>query len=960
MTRELQLIGRENELSRLQEALNAARSGNGRVVLIAGEAGVGKTHIAEACLAGGGVRVFSGRIREESMPPFAPITSVLRDCIRQSKTTPVASLDARLVGYLALILPELGTPAEDADHATLVEAIGSVLAASAKKQPCAVLLDDIQWTDNATMELLPALADRLRNEAVLIVATYRSDEIARGHPIRRLRAELRREKYTVEVSVEPLGREHTRRLIENVLGDVVSESLVGVIHEKTRGLPLYVEELADTLKSGGHLFSGEDGFELTGGSAVPVPDSIRDVVLLKMDGVSDPARAQLELAAVLGMEFDFDAVAQLAGEDGGIQELIDRNFLVEAQPGRGEFRHALTREAVQGDIAWSRRRALNRQVAEYLEMNSGEPEVIADHWLAANEHGRARRSLLQSAERSCRVYAYRDAAGAANRALEIWPQGEDEVERLDALERLAHCAQVSGQLGDSVRALREVIDSPLAAGDHRRLGEALRALATIYGLQGALEQATETRRAAAEAFRKAGDQGEAAGEWLAAARHLTAMLHYSSAVDMARKASKLAGEAKRPDVHARALGLEGNVLAMQGKSKEGREAAKAALSLALEQNDVEAASEVYRRLASALEYSADYAGSRDVYFQAINFCETQGAGAETNLCMSCMSWVLYRTGEWKNANEMCRAVLASKSSPVGSRATASSVLGLIRVHRGEIKQARRNLNESIELARRHDILAVELISTWALALLLEEDGDDDGASTNYIRVLDLRDRCDDRHDALLGLVTASTFFATRTREAEANRCVEALASIASATGNQEALAGLAFALGETALMHGDPREAVSQFERALSLFERLGTPMDQAQTGWRLGAAQVAEGSREEAIRCLTNAYRIARKLGARPLATRISGDLKSIGAPVEEGRGSDPAKRAGTGGLTRRQVEVARLVADGLTNKEIAQKLYLSTRTVDMHVANILDRLDCRSRSEAVRKAGEIGLLDN
>jgi predicted ATPase len=128
------------------------------------------------------------------------------------------------------------------------------------------------------MELLPVLADRLRNEAVLIVATYRSDEIARGHPIRRLRSELRRARFTVEISVEPLGREHTRRLTENVLGEAVSESLVGVMHDKTRGLPLYVEELADTLASGGHLSAGDDGLELAGESAVPVPDSIRDVV----------------------------------------------------------------------------------------------------------------------------------------------------------------------------------------------------------------------------------------------------------------------------------------------------------------------------------------------------------------------------------------------------------------------------------------------------------------------------------------------------------------------------------------------------------------------------------------------------------------------------------------------------------------------------------------------------------
>ena len=137
MTNERPLIGRDRELSVIRDAIAVAKSGQGRVVLIAGEAGVGKTHIAEACLADSGVRVFSGRIREETMPPFAPIAGVLRDCIRQSKIATDEMLDSRLLPYLALLLPELGPPPESDDHATLVEAIAALLSMSARTDPAA-------------------------------------------------------------------------------------------------------------------------------------------------------------------------------------------------------------------------------------------------------------------------------------------------------------------------------------------------------------------------------------------------------------------------------------------------------------------------------------------------------------------------------------------------------------------------------------------------------------------------------------------------------------------------------------------------------------------------------------------------------------------------------------------------------------------------------------------------------
>ncbi|NIR48851.1 hypothetical protein GWO43_10465, partial [candidate division KSB1 bacterium] len=475
--------------------------------------------------------------------------------------------------------------------------------------------------------------------------------------MRWLRNELRRRRQLNEIPIEPLDEEASTLLMQRVLDGDPSPALVRVIFEKTRGLPLFVEELTNALHAQRLLRPGNQGLELIPGKDFPIPESIRDAILIRLDGLSDEARNQLEVAAIAGMEFDLELVAQLSGEETGLDELMDRNLIIETESGIGAFRHALTREAVQSEILWSRRRKLNRDIATYLESVAASPERIAEHWLAANELVKARDALLSSAERSCHLHAYRDAAKAAQRALDIWPEGEEEEQRLSALEQFAHCAQVSGQLSEAVRALREVLESSRIREDHSRHGEAGRTLATIHGLQGAWEQSLAARKEAAEAFEQANLSGEAAGEWLAVAARYTGLYHLETAIEYCDRTIELANNVERWDIKARALALKGNVLSIQGNSEAGIETAHEGLSLALKHNSTDAAAEVYRRLGSTLEYASEFTASREVYFTAYNYCHNHGAELEAQLCLGCMSYVLFRTGDWKQCIEICKEVI---------------------------------------------------------------------------------------------------------------------------------------------------------------------------------------------------------------------------------------------------------------------------------------------------------------
>jgi DNA-binding NarL/FixJ family response regulator len=205
---------------------------------------------------------------------------------------------------------------------------------------------------------------------------------------------------------------------------------------------------------------------------------------------------------------------------------------------------------------------------------------------------------------------------------------------------------------------------------------------------------------------------------------------------------------------------------------------------------------------------------------------------------------------------------------------------------------------------------------------------------------------------------AASWFARRGDRGGANACAEALGTMASDAGHGDALAALAQAIGELALLEGDEAAAAEHLSRAVELHRALAIPHERAQVELRAGVALAAAGQREEALERLCDAYRNATKLGARPIAAEAAREVAGMGESVAQRLGSRAATAADEVKLTRRELEVLRHVSVGRTNREIAEELFISPRTVDMHVRNLLGKLDCRSRVEASHRAGELGLL--
>jgi predicted ATPase/DNA-binding CsgD family transcriptional regulator len=482
-----ELIARSTELDRLAELAAAAGAGRGALVLVSGEAGAGKTALARAALARTGFRVVEAAAVETPGQPYAQIAVALRASAREDRRAPLADRP-ELRAALACVLPELPPGPRPHQQDVVFEAVAAAFLEMAQAGPLGVLVDDLHWSDEATLDLVRFLAEVAERSPMLLIGTYRSDAIPRTHPIRRLRAQLRRSGRLRELAVEPLTAPETGRLLERLLGGPPDPALAAAVHERTEGIPFFVEEVAAVLHETDRLQGGDRGLQLRGEVRLPLPESVRDAILVRASSLPVAVREALGIGAVAGLEFDLDTVAALGREPEGLGALEDCGLVVESGPGRFGFRHALVRDALYADLSWSRRQALHRAMAERLEGRGAASSAVAAHWLVVGERERARVALLAAAEASWAASACRDAAAELSRALDLWPPGLDAPGRLHALDRLGSCAELFGDAALAARAWTEAAEELEATGQTRRYAEAQRRLANALDLQGGCER----------------------------------------------------------------------------------------------------------------------------------------------------------------------------------------------------------------------------------------------------------------------------------------------------------------------------------------------------------------------------------------------------------------------------------------------------------------------------------------
>lgn len=559
------LVGREAALTRMTGALREAEEGRGRLLLLFGEPGIGKTRTAEAFLETArerGFEVLSGRCYEgEGAPAFWPWVQILRGCTEELEGDELvaelgreAATVVHLVPELALRLAEAPAPLSsigDEARFRLFEGVTRFLLRRSHAKPLALLLDDVHWADKPSALLLRFLATEMKSHRLLVVGAYRDVELRRGSPLGAVLGDLSRSPRSERIRLHGLGREAVGRLVEDSLGAPPENVLVDAVAEITQGNPFFVNETLRLLRA--ERASGEDAEAWE----AALPQGLRDVVGRRLDGLSPECNRVLTRAAVIGMEFALPVLARFADAARAalletLHEAVGARVIVESpeRPGCYAFSHALIQQCIYEELPTPVRVRLHREVGQVLEAlyhENPDPhlDALAHHFFQAAPGGDVDKAVDYAARAGAaaqRLFAYEEAAGWYTRALQALDlrSPDDATRRCELLLALGGACDESGDRP----AMRDAFSQ--AAERARSLGRAdLLALAAI-GFSGRTERGTPDtgmRALLEEALAALGDGDPGLRARLL--NHLVGTPPYDDSDDMRLAMAREAGELAR-------------------------------------------------------------------------------------------------------------------------------------------------------------------------------------------------------------------------------------------------------------------------------------------------------------------------------------------------------------------------------------------------------------------------------
>ena len=595
-----EVIGRGDELATLEAHLAEAVAGRGRTVLVGGDAGLGKSALlrqfGERATAGG-ARVIVGECSEvEARRPFGPVIDAFTHA------------GIPLPDELAQGAPG-AQPAAETERYRVHAGFSARLTAASAAQPVVLVIEDLHWGDEATYELVPFLARKLRDRAVLIVATYRTDELHRTHPLNHVLAELARGRLADEVRLRRLTSEELGEMVKLALGltRATTREFRDALYARTEGNPFFVEEILRALVEKGELEYREGSWRRTKAVAeLAIPVSVRDAVQQRLVTMPESAREIVQVAAVIGQRFEFDLLREVSGRDEAavfeaIRAAIDAQLLAEEPEAEQEsyrFRHALSRESVLSDLLARERRLLHRKVGEAIERRTRRrTEDLAYHFDEARDP-RALSYHAAAADEAIAAYAYSRAAHHLERAIEIAP--DDDASLGPLYQRLANASIGSGELQRAARAAERAIEALGDAGSDVARADATITLAWLRWHGG---DSTAARALADDAVRalEPGGPGRSLARGLAELARIDGLggRDPDGVIAMAERAAEMARQLGEPDLEAEALVTVGTAMS-NAERPGGPDVIRRALDLADRHGAVWATARAYNNLSVTL------------------------------------------------------------------------------------------------------------------------------------------------------------------------------------------------------------------------------------------------------------------------------------------------------------------------------------------------------------------------
>jgi class 3 adenylate cyclase len=553
------LVGRQEELSQLEDALLSANRGDGRFVLMGGEAGIGKTRLATELTRRArklGCSALWGSCSEAELSlPYLPFVEAIGNQLGQHDLAQVRAQLGPMSAELAQLFPQLGNGARaaaDGDPAQaklrMFESVVTLLELWARDRGLLLVLDDVHWADSSTRHLLDYVARRLTASRVMLLATFRSDELDRRHPLTRMVQVWQRTGAAETVSVDAMTPEQVTEMIASILdAESVSTELGSLVHARSEGNPFVLEELLREAVDRREIVRTATGWERSPLEALRLPETVREAVLLRV-GRLDPVHIDvLRATAVLGRSFDYGLLVDVAEADedavlAALEEAVTQQLLVEDAEAndRYSWRHALTQEAIASDTVLPKRQRIHSRAADALERRGGSAMAVAGHLLAAGRANEAVGACFRAADEAERLVAFREAAELLEHVL---PHVPDPPERALLLSRMGRLRWYNGEpaaaeqlLVDAVAQLSE-LGYPIEAAQARiHLG---RCQWELDQTDAAMEQ-FEHARAALE---REGPSAELALAYLRIAGIHAFQLDYAQCLAAAERAVEIAEQA---------------------------------------------------------------------------------------------------------------------------------------------------------------------------------------------------------------------------------------------------------------------------------------------------------------------------------------------------------------------------------------------------------------------------------
>lgn len=943
------LIGRDAEMVRLEALLRECVGGRGRTALVSGEAGVGKTVLIREFVKRAhtlGARVLMSECTEiDARRPFGPFMDIAHAANRVT-TLPVAPRDAVMAGT---------------DRYRLHSAFAALLADLARERPIVIVIEDLHWADEASLELFPHLARKLRDVPLLLVGTYRTDELHRRHPLRPVLAELSRNRVADEIAVRRLSEEEVSDFLREAmqLGRSPSAEFRRVMFETCEGNPLFMEEVLRALVERGDIALRDGQWRPTKDVAdIAIPDTLRDAVLERFASLPAETQNVLRHAAVIGQEFDFDLLRRVTGSEdadlvGALRASIDAQLIVEGADQQGSerysFRHALTRESVLLDLLKRERRRVHAIVGEAIESRAGDDataqaEELAYHFDEARDDHRAFRYHDLAASEAYRLFAFARAARHLERAVEL--AGDDEPALGDLQLRLADAAELAAMPRRALRAAEEARRWFEEAGDTRGAGLALTRVASHRWFLGETRAARNGAEDAVRLLEPLGKSQELAGAYAQVAKLAYLDLDFSTAAEWGRRAVDMAREQVALSIEADSLITLGSADGQLGRT-QGVARLREGIELASAHDMVGVAMRGYHNLWISL-YATGSSGAevRPMYEEMFAYAGRHGY--RTDVLLGDEAFYVLATGDWDAG---LRLAQETRGESVWT-AQLQVMEALIRAGREGPERSLPLLDAPRRVFRdasaSHRIFGasilgrVTLLAGDARATLEHLDG----IATDVARGLFPAPEIDEAAACALAAAVMQEDGVARDRWIELALANEAGARRVAARATR------AFAHAEGVAIEGDLDPAISFLEESAELFRQSLLAFGETlarRRGIELLLRRNGASDREAAqaeLAAILPYWRKAKATWYLGQLERWATDL-GLDFPVEVPAAPASPARGARQQLTKREREVAALVASGLSNKEIAEKLVISERTAEGHVERILGKLGFRSRSQ-------------